>query len=83
MQLETLATAQEGAVLEHVDGVRVQGPVGAFARPVRSSRHFEEAIVEGKVVTQRVLPALRVLPVVRESLHDVAVDVGQRQHPLR
>lgn len=31
---------------------------------------------------ERVLPALRVLAIVREAVHDEAVDVGQRQHAL-
>lgn len=83
VQLETLAAAEEGAVLEHVDGVRMEGPVGPFARSVRPSGHFEETVVEGQVVSQRILPPLSVLPVVRETFHDVAIDIGQREHPLR
>lgn len=43
MQLEAFATPQQRAVLEHVDGVRVQRPVRAFTRPVRSSRDLSSS----------------------------------------
>jgi len=82
-QLEALPAAQKAAVFEHVQSGRVEGPVGALAGPVRPPGDLDEAVVEGKVVAQRVLPALRVLAVVRKALHDEAVDVGQRQHLLR
>ena len=83
MQLEPLAPPEQRAVLEHVEGLRVQRPVGALAGPVRAARHLHEAVVEGEVVPQRVLPALRVAPVVREAVRDEPVDLRQRQHALR
>ena len=60
----------------------MEGPVGTFARSVRPSRDLDEAVVEAAVVSQGVLPALSVLPVVGEVVHDELVDVGERQHPL-
>lgn len=83
VELETLAPAEKRAVLKHVDGVWMEGPVGTFAGSVGTSRHLQETVVERQIVTQRVLPSLRVLPVVREALHDVTIDVGEREHPLR
>lgn len=82
VQLETLSATQQRSVLEHVNGVGVEGPVGAFARAIGTTWHFEETVVERQIVTERILPTLGVLPVVRKTLHDVAVNVGQRQHPL-
>jgi len=82
VQLETLPAPEEGSIFEHVDGVRVQGPVGSFSGSIWTPRHFEETVVERQVVTEGILPALRVLAVVRKALHDVAVDIRQRKHPL-
>ena len=81
-ELEALPAAEEGAVLEHGDGARVERPEGALARAVGAARDLDEAVVEAEVVAQRVLPALRVLAVVGEVVHDELVDVGEGQHPL-
>ena len=61
----------------------MKGPVGALARPCGVPGHLDEAVVEAEVVSQRVLPTLRVVPVVGEPLHDELVDLGEGQHPLR
>lgn len=45
---EALLPSEVAAVFEHVAGVGVQAPEGAFARFVWCSRHFYEAVVEGK-----------------------------------
>ena len=60
----------------------MESPVGALARPVRPSRDLDEAVVEAEVVPKGVLPALGVLPVVREVVHDELVDLGEGQHSL-
>lgn len=60
----------------------MESPVRAFARPVGHPRNLHETVVERKVVPERVLPALRVPPVVRELVADELVDVRQRQHLL-
>lgn len=83
MQLEALAAAQQATVLEHVEGLRVQRPVGSLSGTVRTAWNFNEAIVEAQVVPQRVLPALGVVPVVREPIRDVLVDIVETQHLLR
>ena len=53
----------------------MESPVGALARPVRPSRDLDEAVVEAEVVPEGVLPALGVLPVVREVVLDELVDL--------
>ena len=55
-------------------------PVGAFAGAVGAPRDLDEAVVEAEIVSQGVLPPLRVLAVVGEVVHDELVDVGERQH---
>lgn len=79
------------AVFKHFAGGLVQGPVTSLsgcmtlavvcARPV--SRYLHEAVIQAEVVPYTVLPALPVLPVVGESVHDELVDPGERQPSLR
>ena len=79
------------AVLEHFAGGRVQGPVTSLsgcmtlavvrARPV--PRYLHEAVIQAEVMPYAVLPALSVLPVVGEPVHDELVDAGKRQPSLR
>ena len=40
--------------------------------------NFDEALVQREVVSDAVLPALFILPVVREALHDETVDAVER-----
>ena len=82
VKLEPLPPSEERAVLEHGDGLGVKGPVGALARPCGVPGHLDEAVVEAEVVSQGVLPALSVLPVVGEVVHDELVDLGEGQHLL-
>ena len=60
----------------------MKSPVGPLAWPIWSSGYLDETVVEAEVVAQGVLPALRVLPVVGEVVHDELVDVGEGQHLL-
>ena len=55
----------------------MKSPVGALAWPRMAPGYFDETVVEAEVVAQGVLPALRVLPVVGEVVHDELVDVGE------
>lgn len=64
---------------EHVLRRRVQHPVVALAGVIVVSRHFHKALVETEVMPDGVLPALSVLPVVREVGHDVLVDTIKRE----
>lgn len=82
-QLEPLPPPEEAAVLEHVEGGGMQRPEGALPGAVRPPGDLDEAVVEGEVVAEGVLPALRVAAVVREAVGDEAVDLGERQHLLR
>lgn len=59
---------------EHIIRGRVQHPVVALPRVVVMSRYLHEAFVQAEVVPDGVLPALFVLLVVREVLHDVLVN---------
>ena len=75
LQLEPLPPPQQGAVLEHGDRLGVKSPVGSLAGSVRSPGDLDEAVVEAEVVSQRVLPALGVLSVVGEVVHDELINV--------
>ena len=82
LESEPLPPPEQGAVLEHLDGLGVECPVGALARPVWSPGNLDEAVIEAEIVSEGVLPPLRVLPVIRKPLHDELVNLRQRQHPL-
>lgn len=71
------------AILEHVFAVGVQSPVVSFAWFSFLSRDFHEAVVQAQVVTNGVLPALLVLMVVREPVHDELVDTVQCYFTVR
>lgn len=43
------------------------------------SRHFHKTLVQAQVMTDRILPALPILPVIREVGHDILVDAIQRE----
>ena len=83
LQTEPLPSPEQGTVLEHGDGLGVKGPICALPGAVMTPRDLDEAVVEAKVVSERILPSLRVLPVVGEVVHDELVYVGERKHLLR
>ena len=58
----------------------MQGPVAALAWPVGATGHLDEAVVETERVSDRVLPALLILTIVWEGLHDELVNVVQSHH---
>lgn len=62
---------------------RIEHPVVTLPRIVVMPRHFDETLVQAQVVADRVLPALLVLFVIREVLHDVLVDAVQRESFFR
>lgn len=66
------------AILEHIQAARVQRPVAAFARPPFLARHLDEAVVEGEVVPDAVLPALPIVVVEGEAVHYELVDAVER-----
>lgn len=77
---EAFATAQEAAVFKHSEGLRMERPISALARFVRVSRNLDEAIVKAEIVSQRVLPTLRIDPIVRETIGDEFVNITEWQH---
>lgn len=76
--LEATTTAQEWTVVEHTSWVRIECPVAAFARFFVVARHFDEALVQTEIVSDGILPALLVISVVRIFVHDVLIDVAER-----
>lgn len=81
--LETLPPPQEAAVFKHVPAVRMQSPEAALPRLVGPPGDFDEAVIEGEIVSEGVLPPLGVLSVVWKAIHDELVNVTQRQHLVR
>lgn len=75
--------SEQTPVLEHVQGVRMQGPIGPFARPVWSSGYFHETVIKGQIMSQGVLPPLRVPTVIWKPFRNKAINVRQWQHLLR
>lgn len=75
LTFKSLLAAQVTSVLEHVPRVRMQRPERPFARLVRCARNFDEAVVEAERVTDGVLPALLILPVVGEEVHNELIDL--------
>ena len=77
--LEALAPAQVGAVVEHVLGLGVQRPVVALARSAGLARLLQETVVQRQVVPNRVLPLLVLGAVERKLVAYELVDVAERQ----
>jgi len=80
--LEALPAAKKATVLEHVPAGRMQRPVAPLPRTVGATWELDEAVVEGEVVTERVLPALRVLAVVGKAVHDELVYLAESHYLL-
>ena len=81
--LEAFPAPQEAAVLKHVLCVRVQSPVVALAGSAGLAGDLDEAVVEGQVVADGVLPLLGVVPVEGEALGDELVDAAQCEPVVR
>lgn len=71
------------AVLKHIQALGVQRPVAAFTGPTLLSGHLNKAVVEGEVVADGVLPALLVVVIKGEPVHDELVDAAERCALLR
>lgn len=76
--LESTPTSQVRSVVEHIVRVGIQCPVAALARFLVIARYLDKALVETEVVTDRVLPSLLIVAIVRKVLHDVLIDAVQR-----
>lgn len=77
---EPLLPTEIATVLEHVSAIGMKSPEGALARLVGRTGNLDETVVEAEGMPDRVLPALLVLPIEREQVHDELVDLGQREH---
>lgn len=73
----------EVAIIEHFLAVGVQRPVVAFTRVILVPRDLPEAVVEGEVVSDGVLPARLALLVEGEVLGHVLVDLAEGPPPAR
>ena len=56
--LESLPSSEKGSIIEHIVAVRVQGPVASLARLLVVPGHLDEALVQGQVMANGILPAL-------------------------
>ena len=65
------------SVLKHIHGRGGETPVAALAGPLLVPRQLHKAIVQAEIVPDGVLPALLVVQVVRESVHDEGVDLAE------
>lgn len=86
LRLQRLTLAPEAArsppktaLLEHVLGGRVDGPVVALAGPAQALRQLDEALVQAEIVAHRVLPALIGPAEEREALLQKRVDLREGQ----
>ena len=79
VSLEALPSSKEAAVVEHILRGGVKGPVVAFARVPRLPRDLNEAVVEGEVVPDGVLPGGELVSVVGKLVADEVTDAAQRQ----
>ena len=68
------------SVLKHVHGRCGEAPVAALAGPLLVPWQLHKAVVQTKIVSDGVLPALLVVEVVRESVHDEGVNLAEG-HP--
>ena len=81
--LKPFPAPQVRAIIEHVPRLRVQRPVRSLAGLLVVAGNLDETLVKTQVMADGVLPALFVLPVVREPLHDELVDAVKGDTLLR
>ena len=72
--LKTTSSTQIGTVFEHIIRLGIQRPERPLAWLLVVTGDFDETVVQRQIVTYAVLPALFVLAVVRETIHDEVAD---------
>ena len=77
---ESVPATKEATVFEHLRAGRMELPEVAFAGRAVFPRHFDEAVVEAEIVSDRVLPRRPSFAVVGKLLDDVITYVPQCQH---
>ena len=60
----------------------MERPVVTLTGATGSSRYFDEAIVQGEIVSNRILPPLLIVTEIRELVHDELVDFVEREHSV-
>ena len=81
--LETLPPSQKAAIIEHILAGWVEGPVVSLARVSRLSGNLDETVIEREIMANTVLPGWKLLPEVRESVHDELANTTECQSFLR
>lgn len=76
---ETARSPSKTALLEHVLGGRVNGPVVTLAGPAQTLRQLDEALVQAEIMAHRVLPALVGPAEEREALLQKRIDLREGQ----
>lgn len=79
---ESSPSPEVGSILKHVVTVRMQFPVAPFARFLVFPWFLDEAIIQGEIVSDRILPSLTVVSVEGELVHDIGVDFIQCYLPI-
>ena len=67
--LESLPSSKKGSIIKHIVTVRIQGPVASLARLLVVPGHLDEALVQGQVMANGILPALSIYPIIRKLVH--------------
>lgn len=83
MALEALPAPKEAAVVEHVLGGGVQAPVVALAGVSWLAGDLDEAVIEGEVVADAILPGGELAAVIREAATDEGTDAAEREALVR
>ena len=68
--LVSLPSSQEGSIIKHILSLGIQGPEVSFTRIARLSWHFDETVIETKIMSNGVLPLRKPLPVVWKPFLD-------------
>ena len=71
---ESPPSSQIAPVVEHVIAFGVERPIASFSRSLIVTLYLNKAIIQRQVVSDRVLPALFVLSVVGEFVHNELID---------
>jgi hypothetical protein len=61
----------------------VKSPKAALAGLIRRPRDFDKAVVEGQTVSNAVLPALLILSVKGEGIHNILINLTEGAHAMR
>lgn len=83
MTLIAFPAAQETAVVEHIQGCRIQSPVVSFTGITGLARNLDETVVETEIVSDAVLPHRELGLVIREAANNEVADSTESEFLLR